>query len=83
MRFRFISSLCLLVLFFVSSPARADLNADMNRFWNALGGSSNVTTATAFEGQAASYYTLGNVRARSPSRNTSLGSFRCPLLRHD
>lgn len=76
-------SLCLLMLaHFIIYPAivRADLNADLNSFWNDLGGSNNLTGPTAFKSQAASYYSLGNVRSRVPSRTSQFGSFTLPSV---
>lgn len=51
-----------------ATPASADVNSEINRFWNNLGTTSIFTGPTAFQGQAAGYYTGGSLRARSGSR---------------
>lgn len=60
--------------------AKADIASDLDNFWGSLSGTSNLTGATAFEGQAAGYYTLGNLRARAQSRSSSLTSFSLPSV---
>ena len=62
------------------SGAKADIASDLESFWGSLSGTSNLTGATAFEGQAAGYYTLGNLRARAQSRSSSLTSFNLPSV---
>ena len=60
-------------------PARADVLSEMEAFWR--GAAVNTTGPTAFEGQAAGHWTLGNLYLRAPVRseriaNVSLPSFR-------
>src|SRR3546814_17323037 len=45
----------------VAGTARADVGAEMNRFFSDAGGAANVTGPSAYEGQSAGYYSLGNV----------------------
>ena len=63
-----------------AGAARADVNSELNRFWNDLGGTSNVTGPTAFKGQAAGYYTMGNLRIRSGARSAQIASFSLPSV---
>ena len=51
--------------------ARADVASEMNGFFNDAGGAANVTGPTAFQGQSAGYYSLGNVWTRFPQKSVS------------
>lgn len=59
----------------------ADTNSNMNSFWNSSLSASNVTGPTAYQGQAAGYYTLGNVAMRSQQDTYSVGSIQLPSVR--
>ena len=48
------------------ASAQADVGSSMDAFLSDVGGASNVTGPTAFEGQSAGYYSLGNVWTRYP-----------------
>ena len=61
-------------------PAHADVNSELNRFWNDLGGTSNFTGPQTFQGQAAGYYTGGSLRVRSGTRTTQLGTLQLPSV---
>ena len=61
-----------------SHATRADIADDLSAFWNNLGGTINRTPGTAFAGQSAGYYTLGNLRARTPSRTSQIFSISPP-----
>ena len=65
---------------FLMAPARAGLDDDLNNFWANLGGSASVTSTTSFQGQSSGYFALGNVRARTGTRVTSLTSFSLPSV---
>ena len=45
----------------VAVTARADVASEMNSFFSDVGGAANVTGPSAFQGQSAGYYSLGNV----------------------
>jgi conjugative transfer pilus assembly protein TraH len=61
-------------------PAQADVNGDLNGFFNNLGYSGNVTQAQAWQGQAAGYFSGGSVYLRNPVKNVQLISMQLPSL---
>ena len=52
-------------------PAQADVNGDLNGFFNNLGYSGNVTQAQAWQGQAAGYF------SGTPSKMSSWSRCNC------
>ncbi|WP_407222673.1 conjugal transfer pilus assembly protein TraH [Enterobacter roggenkampii] len=60
--------------------AEADVNGDLNGFFNNLGYSGNVTQAQAWQGQAAGYFSGGSVYLRNPVKNVQLVSMQLPSL---
>ena len=62
------------------TPARADVNTELNRFWNDLGATSTFTGPTSFQGQAAGYYTGGSLRTRTGVRNAQIAAFSLPSV---
>lgn len=79
MRKFFHKVLVLSVLAF-SSVANADVNADLNKFFNDLGGGSNYTSPAVMQGQSAGYLTGGAFFARMPTRNIQLISITLPSV---
>lgn len=71
-----LSLLFLCCTFSISS--HADVNSDLNSFFNKLGGGSNVTQAGAWKGQSAGYLTGGSLFVRTPVRNIQLISVTLP-----
>jgi len=63
------------------APASADVGSSMDAFLGDLGGASNVTGPTAFEGQSAGYYSLGNVWTRFPQKTTNIANLQLPRAR--
>lgn len=61
--------------------ARADVAGQMNSFFNDAGGAANVTGPTAFQGQSAGYYSLGNVWTRFPQKSVSPFNLQLPSAR--
>src|SRR3546814_17533862 len=61
----------------VAGTARADVGAEMNRFFSDAGGAANVSVPSAYEGQSAGYYSLGNVWTRFTRK--SVQPFHLPL----
>ncbi|OJV29785.1 MAG: conjugal transfer protein TraH [Sphingomonas sp. 67-36] len=61
--------------------ARADVAGQMNSFFNDAGGAANVTGPTAFQGQSAGYYSLGNVWTRFPQKSVQPFNLQLPSAR--
>ena len=61
--------------------ARADVGSSMDAFLNDVGGAANVTGPSAFEGQSAGYYSLGNVWTRFPQKTTTIANLQLPRAR--
>ncbi len=73
--FRVFVILCLLIL---SSPVLAGAGDDIQDFWDSW--STNATGPSSFRGQAASYYSAGNLRARTEIRTTQLATLTGPRI---
>lgn len=63
-----------------SASAYADVNSDLNNYFNKLGFEGNATGAAAWQGQAAGYMTGGNLFLRSPVKQMQVMSFSPPSL---
>ena len=63
------------------TSASADVGSSMDAFLDDVGGASNVTGPTAFEGQSAGYYSLGNVWTRFPQKTTNIANLQLPRAR--
>jgi len=61
--------------------ARADVASEMNGFFNDAGGAANVTGPSAFQGQSAGYYSLGNVWTRFPQKSVQPFNLQLPSAR--
>lgn len=68
------------VALFVSTPAMADVQGDLNGYFGSLGFDGNVTKAQAWQGQAAGYVTGGSIYLRSPVKQVQLISMQVPSL---
>lgn len=62
------------------SPVFADVNSDMNHFFDKLGFASNTSAPQVWQGQAAGYVTGGSVYARTSVRSIQLVSIQMPSL---
>jgi|TARA_R100001244_G_scaffold20643_2_gene21354 conjugative transfer pilus assembly protein TraH len=62
----------------VITPVFANVGDSMDRFMDDMGGAANVTGPTAFEGQSAGYYSLGNVWTRFPQKTTNIANLQLP-----
>ena len=63
------------------APVSANVGDSMDRFMDDMGGAANVTGPTAFEGQSAGYYSLGNVWTRFPQKTTNIANLQLPSAR--
>lgn len=63
--------------------ARADssMASSMTNFWNSMGGYSNATGPSAYQGQSAGYYTGGNLYMRTPVKNLQMAALQLPGFR--
>lgn len=62
-------------------PARADVASAMNSFFSDAGGAASVTGPSAFQGQSAGYYSLGNVWTRFPQKSVQPFNLQLPSAR--
>lgn len=67
--------------FAMSTAALANTTSDMNAFWTGSLGAANVTGPTAYQGQSAGYYTLGNVAMRGPQESANIAAIQLPSVR--
>ncbi|WP_272664066.1 MULTISPECIES: conjugal transfer protein TraH [unclassified Providencia] len=72
------SKITLLCFCALSGSVNADVNSDLNDFFNKLGGGSNVTQGGAWQGQSAGYLMGGSLFVRVPVRNIQLISVTLP-----
>ena len=63
----------------IAAPvARADVASSMDGFLDDMDVAANVNGPTAFEGQSAGYYSLGNVWTRFPQKTTPIANLQLP-----
>lgn len=65
----------------VLAPASADVGREMNNFFSGTGAAANATGPSAFNGQNAGYYSMGNVWMRFPQRNVQPFNLQLPHAR--
>ena len=63
------------------TAAAQDVGNSMDRFMDDMGAAANVTGPTAFEGQSAGYYSMGNVWTRFPQKTTNIANLQLPRAR--
>ncbi|BBG61842.1 conjugal transfer pilus assembly protein TraH [Providencia rustigianii] len=78
MRKQLIAVLC--AACFCHTLAKANVNQDLNNFFNKLGFEGNATDARAWQGQAAGYATGGNLFLRSQVKQLQIASFTPPSI---
>lgn len=71
-------SLLLGIFIGLSSTASADVNSDMNNFFNKLGFASNTSQPQVWQGQAAGYASGGSIYARTQVKQIQLVSMTLP-----
>ena len=65
----------------IAAPVAADVGTSMDRFMDEMGGAANVTGPSAYQGQSAGYYSLGNVWTRFPQKTTNIANLQLPSAR--
>lgn len=70
-----------IILSMLTSMAWADINSDLNHFFDGLGMMTNTTSPHAYQGQQAGYYSGGSLYARSSVRNVQLIQVDLPSFR--
>ena len=75
------AALALAATSLVATPLHANVGDSMDRFMNDMGGAANVTGPSAFQGQSAGYYSLGNVWTRFPQKTTNIANLQLPRAR--
>ncbi len=73
-----LSTLALSMLCFFANTATASINTDLGKFFDGLGMTSNVTGASAYQGQQSGFYTGGSLYMRTRSQNAQLASIQLP-----
>jgi conjugative transfer pilus assembly protein TraH len=69
-----------LVVILTVEYAQADVESDMQDFFDSLG-YTNITDPGAYQGQSAGYYSGGSLYTRAPSKNYQLVSVNLPSVR--
>lgn len=69
------------MLMMLSTLSFADMNSDLNHFFDGLGMATNTTAPHAYHGQQAGYYSGGSLFARSTVRNVQLVQVDLPNFR--
>ena len=59
----------------------ADVGSSMDNFLSDVGGAANINGPSAFKGQSAGYYSLGNVWTRFPQKTTNIANLQLPSAR--
>ena len=75
------AALALAATSLIATPLHANVGDSMDRFMNDMGGAANVTGPSAFQGQSAGYYSLGNVWTRFPQKTTNIANLQLPRAR--
>src|ERR1700720_1251727 len=71
----------IIMAFILFNSAHAGINQDLNDYFNKLGFSSNVTSASAYHGQSAGYYSGGSLVARNVVRDVQIAQIDLPSYR--
>lgn len=71
----------IIALCLVTTTAHADVSKDLTKFFNKLGGASNISKPGAYEDQRAGFYTGGNIFARNQVHNSQLATIQLPSYR--
>ena len=69
---------CLAAVSLAASPAMASVEGEMNSYFNSSGAAANVTGPSAFDGQAAGYYSGGSLWTRFPTKQINPVNLQLP-----
>lgn len=69
---------CLAAVSLAASPAVASVEGEMNSYFNSSGAAANVTGPSAFDGQAAGYYSGGSLWTRFPTKQINPVNLQLP-----
>jgi conjugative transfer pilus assembly protein TraH len=61
--------------------AKANVGDAMEGYFDDMGAAANVTGPTAYQGQSAGYYSMGNVFVRFPQKNLNVANLQLPSLK--
>ncbi len=81
MKFNARKFLAILIIAISASPVFADVNSDLNNFFDGLGTATNTTAPHAYQGQQAGYYSGGSLYSRNTVRNVQLVQVDLPSFR--
>lgn len=70
-----------LLYLLLAPPTSAQVSETMDDFWDEIGVAANITGPSAYRGQQAGYYTLGNIYLRVPQENLRPVSVQLPSFR--
>ena len=70
-----------LLSYLFGATAQASPDSNMNTFWNDSLASSNAIGPSAYQGQEAGYYTLGNLSTRAPIKNVQVVGVAMPSVK--
>lgn len=74
-------SVVLLLCCLFPKKATANLEQNMQEFWNSINSSVSSNSATAFQGQTAGYYSLGSMQMRNTQMSVQPVDIQLPSLR--
>ncbi|MEE4209040.1 MAG: conjugal transfer protein TraH, partial [Parvularcula sp.] len=69
---------CLAAVGLAVTPAMASVEGEMNSYFNSSGAAANVTGPSAFDGQAAGYYSGGSLWTRFPTKQINPVNLQLP-----
>ena len=69
---------CLAAFSLAATPAMASVEGEMNSYFNSSGAAANVTGPSAFDGQAAGYYSGGSLWTRFPTKQINPVNLQLP-----
>lgn len=78
-RIAYFSAVILLLSIPFTASAKG-VGENMKSFWEGAGGISNSSGASAYQAQAAGYYTMGSLYARTPVKNTQIAGITMPSI---